>query len=81
MPALKPSSADAMQALSFALCHVYAASTRSVSIPAPVYCEFSSAADPFQSQRMTMSFRCRYCLCASQDPFRSFLATVRIWND
>lgn len=30
-------NADAMQALSFALCHVYARSTRSVSIPAPVY--------------------------------------------
>ncbi|KAJ7284419.1 argonaute-like protein [Mycena rebaudengoi] len=30
-------SADTMQSLSFALCHVYAASTRSVSIPAPVY--------------------------------------------
>ncbi|TFK35934.1 argonaute-like protein [Crucibulum laeve] len=30
-------SADAMQSLSFALCHVYARSTRSVSIPAPVY--------------------------------------------
>ena len=30
---------DALQALSFALCHVYARSTRSVSIPAPVYCE------------------------------------------
>ncbi|KAJ6630422.1 argonaute-like protein [Mycena sp. CBHHK59/15] len=30
-------SADTMQALSFALCHVYAGSTRSVSIPAPVY--------------------------------------------
>ena len=30
--------ADALQALSFALCHVYARSTRSVSIPAPVYC-------------------------------------------
>ncbi|KAJ6611943.1 ribonuclease H-like domain-containing protein [Mycena sp. CBHHK59/15] len=29
--------ADSMQALSFALCHVYAGSTRSVSIPAPVY--------------------------------------------
>jgi len=26
-----------MQALSFALCHVYARATRSVSIPAPVY--------------------------------------------
>ncbi|KAL0575953.1 hypothetical protein V5O48_006023 [Marasmius crinis-equi] len=30
-------SADALQTLSFALCHVYARSTRSVSIPAPVY--------------------------------------------
>ncbi|KAJ7443877.1 argonaute-like protein [Mycena galericulata] len=29
--------ADAVQALSFALCHVYAGATRSVSIPAPVY--------------------------------------------
>ncbi|KAF8958525.1 argonaute-like protein [Flammula alnicola] len=31
------SVADAMQNLSFALCHVYARATRSVSIPAPVY--------------------------------------------
>ncbi|KIP10717.1 hypothetical protein PHLGIDRAFT_125407 [Phlebiopsis gigantea 11061_1 CR5-6] len=30
-------TADALQALCFALCHVYARSTRSVSIPAPVY--------------------------------------------
>ncbi|KAJ7879560.1 argonaute-like protein [Mycena olivaceomarginata] len=30
-------SADTLQSLSFALCHVYARSTRSVSIPAPVY--------------------------------------------
>ncbi|KAF8197479.1 argonaute-like protein [Pholiota molesta] len=30
-------SADTMQNLSFALCHVYARATRSVSIPAPVY--------------------------------------------
>ncbi|KAJ7468930.1 argonaute-like protein [Mycena galericulata] len=30
-------TADAVQALSFALCHVYAGATRSVSIPAPVY--------------------------------------------
>ncbi|KAG9100456.1 hypothetical protein FRC06_004126 [Ceratobasidium sp. 370] len=28
---------DSLQALSFALCHVYARATRSVSIPAPVY--------------------------------------------
>ncbi|KAF7314910.1 Argonaute-like protein [Mycena indigotica] len=30
-------SPDALQSLSFALCHVYARATRSVSIPAPVY--------------------------------------------
>ncbi|KZT39639.1 argonaute-like protein [Sistotremastrum suecicum HHB10207 ss-3] len=30
-------SSDGMQQLSFALCHVYARATRSVSIPAPVY--------------------------------------------
>jgi eukaryotic translation initiation factor 2C len=30
-------TADGIQSLSFALCHVYARSTRSVSIPAPVY--------------------------------------------
>ncbi|PPQ95875.1 hypothetical protein CVT26_015567 [Gymnopilus dilepis] len=33
-------SADTMQSLSFALCHVYARATRSVSIPAPVYCAY-----------------------------------------
>ena len=31
-------SADALQSLSYSLCHVYAPSTRAVSIPAPVYC-------------------------------------------
>ncbi|TFY68234.1 hypothetical protein EVJ58_g1134 [Rhodofomes roseus] len=30
-------SSDGLQALTFALCHVYARATRSVSIPAPVY--------------------------------------------
>ncbi|KAH9179682.1 argonaute-like protein [Lactarius sanguifluus] len=30
-------TADGLQALSYALCHVYARATRSVSIPAPVY--------------------------------------------
>ncbi|KAF8891134.1 Piwi domain-containing protein [Gymnopilus junonius] len=30
-------NADSIQAISFALCHVYARATRSVSIPAPVY--------------------------------------------
>lgn len=31
---------DELQSIAFALCHVYARSTRSVSIPAPVYCMF-----------------------------------------
>lgn len=30
-------AADSLQSLSFALCHIYARATRSVSIPAPVY--------------------------------------------
>ncbi|KAJ7932831.1 argonaute-like protein [Mycena leptocephala] len=49
-------SADTMQALSFALCHVYAGATRSVSIPAPVYYADTVCArakihfDPFSRQ-------------------------------
>jgi eukaryotic translation initiation factor 2C len=35
-------SPDGLQSLSFALTHVYARSTRSVSIPAPVYCKLNS---------------------------------------
>ena len=34
--------ADGLQSLSYALCHVYARATRSVSIPAPVYCDACS---------------------------------------
>lgn len=30
-----------LQELSFVLCHSYARATRSVSIPAPVYCEYA----------------------------------------
>jgi len=30
---------DGLQSLSYALCHVYARCTRSVSVPAPVYCK------------------------------------------
>jgi hypothetical protein len=33
--------ADDIQSLSYALCHVYARCTRSISIPAPVFCKFS----------------------------------------
>src|SRR4051812_15151848 len=42
-----------MQALSFALCHVYARATRSVSIPAPVYCK---------SPRKPLGLVCQYSL-------------------
>ena len=31
---------DGIQSLSYALCHVYARCTRSVSIPAPIFCKF-----------------------------------------
>ena len=34
--------ADGLQSISYALCHVYARATRSVSIPAPVYCNVHS---------------------------------------
>ncbi|KAG7453295.1 uncharacterized protein BT62DRAFT_60233 [Guyanagaster necrorhizus] len=34
------SSADAIQSLAYTFCFIYARSTRSVSIPAPVYCSF-----------------------------------------
>ncbi|KAH7102563.1 eukaryotic translation initiation factor 2C [Auriculariales sp. MPI-PUGE-AT-0066] len=52
---------DAIQALSFALCHVYARSTRAVSIPAPVYyadivCARARAHyDPSAQQQMSFS--------------------------
>ncbi|KAI0341852.1 Piwi-domain-containing protein, partial [Trametopsis cervina] len=36
-------SADQIQELSYALCHVYSAATRAVSIPAPVYCTSARA--------------------------------------
>lgn len=36
------SRADGLQSISYALCHVYARATRSVSIPAPVYCNAHS---------------------------------------
>lgn len=39
-------SADGIQSLSYALCHVYAKCTRSVSIPAPVYCTYPISPSP-----------------------------------
>jgi hypothetical protein len=33
---------DGIQSLSYALCHVYARCTRSVSLPAPIFCKFRS---------------------------------------
>ena len=48
-------SPDGIQQLSFALCHVYARSTRSVSIPAPVYCKkYSLSSSHSRSQPYTV---------------------------
>jgi eukaryotic translation initiation factor 2C len=47
-------SADGLQSLSYALCHVYARATRSVSIPAPVYCDACSLSPYFIP--LTMGF-------------------------
>lgn len=49
------SSADGIQSLSFALCHVYARATRSVSIPAPVYCKHSRFPLPFYCSTLSSS--------------------------
>lgn len=58
-------SADGLQSLSFALCHVYARSTRSVSIPAPVYCMIHFC---FILLILTaIIHRCRYCLLSSKE--------------
>ncbi|KAH9992243.1 argonaute-like protein [Russula compacta] len=54
-------TADDLQSVSFALCHVYARCTRSVSIPAPVYYAHNVCKraknhyDPEQSLRLAMS--------------------------
>ncbi|OJT08947.1 Protein argonaute-2 [Trametes pubescens] len=41
IPALTIECSHSLQTLTFHLCHMYASATRSVSIPAPVYCECS----------------------------------------
>jgi hypothetical protein len=60
--------ADGLQSLSFALCHVYARSTRSVSIPAPVYCGCIFNSMSYLDERVS---RCRYCVHKGQEPLRS----------
>ncbi|KAI0705837.1 Piwi-domain-containing protein, partial [Cytidiella melzeri] len=52
-------SADQLQEFSYALCHIYAASTRAVSIPAPVYCMSSLSADVALLPPTLRSHRCR----------------------
>ena len=66
---LCPCSPDGLQQLSFALCHVYARSTRSVSIPAPVYCKRML----FPSFEMVLICcnRCGHCLFTGEESFRS----------
>ena len=49
--------ADGLQSLSFALCHVYARCTRSVSYPAPVYCKAFSLRYSTRITLHTSSFR------------------------
>ena len=61
--------ADGLQSLSYALCHVYARATRSVSIPAPVYCDAFRFVHIFLLIRFY--FRCRYCVFPRQAPLRS----------
>jgi hypothetical protein len=63
-------SADGLQSLSFALCHVYARSTRSVSIPAPVYCKSIPNVYVEDLADLYMCIRCRYRLFACQEPLR-----------
>jgi hypothetical protein len=62
-------SADGLQSLSFALCHVYARSTRSVSIPAPVYCK-STRKKLAINDVTELLIRCRYRLLTRQEPLR-----------
>lgn len=51
-----------MQELSYALCFVYAAATRSVSIPAPVYCAcFSGRIQLAIADHRLLRCRCMYC--------------------
>jgi len=48
-----------LQAMSYTLCHVYARATRSVSIPAPVYCgSLSHLSLPYAEP-----FHRRWCMC------------------
>ena len=60
-------TADSLQSLSFALCHLYARSTRSVSIPAPVYCE--SRCSPWRHGSDYLCRR-RHCVREGQDALR-----------
>jgi hypothetical protein len=60
--------ADGLQSLSYALCHVYARATRSVSIPAPVYCNACSIASCNATDLLYP--RCRYRVLACETPLR-----------
>lgn len=61
-------SPDDLQQLSFALCHVYARTTRSVSIPAPVYCEYIYCI--LINYKLTPWTRRGYCLFEGTEPLR-----------
>ncbi|KAI0093804.1 Piwi domain-containing protein [Irpex rosettiformis] len=64
---------DQLQAVSYALCHAYAPSTRSVSIPAPVYCKsLASTGNKFYSVFLRLSIlRCRQIVHSCRRPIRT----------
>ena len=73
---------DSLQQLSFALCHVYARSTRSVSIPAPVYCLFHFIIHFGNLHALNAIYdRRRYRMLTCQKPLRTWRKIGHwIWN-
>jgi eukaryotic translation initiation factor 2C len=54
-------NADDIQSLTYALCHIYARSTRSVSVPAPLYCiHFCKVLCSFMTTDILPRRLCRY---------------------
>lgn len=51
-----------IQELAYTLCHVYAKATRSVSIPAPVYCESDPTSLDIESLHLSLDADVSFCL-------------------
>ena len=62
-------SLNSIQELSFALCHVYAKATRSVSIPAPLYCKCLSLSRFELSLANHLSPLCFFFISTDADVF------------